>query len=216
MNTPPPQRRRRWFQFSLRTLMLFTLACALAFGWIARQIEPTRREQSVVSEIESWAHVTYHTADGPRWTHRYLRRIQSVSHLCEWSTLGAPTLEWVRSYTEVTDDRLVHLKELTELESLGLNFTRITDAGLVHLKGLTELKELDLEGTRVSDAGLEHLQGLNGLENLNLGRTQVTDAGLVHLKNQVHLEWLWLQGTGVTDAGVDELQQALPNCTIRR
>ena len=61
---------------------------------------------------------------------------------------------------KVTDVGLVHLKELTRLEGLGLHHTQITDAGLVHLKGMNELEWLDLNGTAVTDAGLAHLKDL--------------------------------------------------------
>lgn len=58
----------------------------------------------------------------------------------------------------------------------------VTDAGLVHLKGLTELQSLDLMATNVSDAGLEHLRGLTRLQSLNLMATKVTDAGVKDLQ----------------------------------
>ena len=96
----------------------------------------------------------------------------------------------------VTDTELVHLKELTELEELGLHGTDVTDAGLVHLKGLTKLKELHLPDTKVTDAGLVHLKGLAGLKNLNLTYNNVADAGLVHLKELTKLQRLNLAATG--------------------
>ena len=42
------------------------------------------------------------------------------------------------------------------------------------------------------------------------------DAGLVHLKGQTNLKDIDLQNTQVTDAGVQSLQEALPDCYIRR
>ena len=72
---------------------------------------------------------------------------------------------------QVTDARLIHLKGLTNLETLELGDTKITDAGLVHLKGLTNLQELSLHYTQVTDAGLVNLKGLTKLKMLNLGNT---------------------------------------------
>lgn len=58
----------------------------------------------------------------------------------------------------VTDDELVHLEELTQLQVLHLDRTQITDAGLVHLKGLTQLQWLLLGRTQVTRAGLADLR----------------------------------------------------------
>ena len=118
--------------------------------------------------------------------------------------------------TQVTDAGLEYLQGLTKLEKLGLSGTQVTDAGLVHLKGLTNLTSLNLYNTKVTDSGLVHLEGLTKLEELSLWGTKVTGAGLVHLKELTRLEYLSLLSTNVTDAAVKKLQQALPNCKIRR
>ena len=116
----------------------------------------------------------------------------------------------------ITDAGLVHLKRLTNLQSLDLGGTKITDAGLVDLKGITNLLQLDLDETQITDAGLVHLKRLTNLESLYLGGTKITDAGLVYLKGLTNLERLSLDGTPITDAGVAELKQALPNCKIEK
>ena len=67
--------------------------------------------------------------------------------------------------SKVTDAGLVHLKGLTELQTLQLANTKVTDAGLVHLKGLTKLQKLELYNTKVTDAGLMHLNGLTNLKS---------------------------------------------------
>jgi hypothetical protein len=78
----------------------------------------------------------------------------------------------------------------------------MTDAGLGHLQGLTSLQALGLP--QVTDADLVHLERLTSLEELGLG-TQVTDAGLVHLEGLTGLRSLTLYGTQVTDAGLVHL-----------
>ena len=114
----------------------------------------------------------------------------------------------------LSDAALVHLKGLTNLQTLNLHGTKITDAGLVHLKGLTKLQTLDLWDTKITDAGLVHLKGLTKLTWLNLPGTKITDAGLIHLQELPRLETLNLLYTKVTDAGIAELKQALPDCKI--
>ena len=51
--------------------------------------------------------------------------------------------------------------EQGEVVRVSLADTKITDAGLVHLKGLTELQSLSMGGygSKITDAGLLHTQG---------------------------------------------------------
>jgi hypothetical protein len=81
----------------------------------------------------------------------------------------------------VTDDGLVHLRQLNRLEFLSLAGTRLTDNGLIHLKPLANLRCLDLSGTRITDAGLEQLSGLKKLEAVYVPRTRVTEEGASRL-----------------------------------
>lgn len=60
--------------------------------------------------------------------------------------------------TNIGDDALVHLKDLTELEEIDLSGTQVTDIGMSHLKGLTGLKRIRLNGTRVSNEGVDGLR----------------------------------------------------------
>ncbi len=162
----------------------------------------------------------------------------TLAHLKSFKSLRELNL----NATQITDDGLVHVSKMTGLHVLIFTDTGITDAGLIHLKGLTNLRELRLN-TRgpVRDKGLIHLQGLTNLETLDLGWTDITDAGLVHLKGLTNLKTLDLHHTKITDvglghlkeltnlasleitgiradavtkAGVDDLQKALPDCSI--
>ena len=54
------------------------------------------------------------------------------------------------------------------------------------------------------------------MQKLYLNGTQITDAGMVRLKGLTKLDELNLEETQVTDTGIAELQQALPNCDIRK
>jgi hypothetical protein len=117
---------------------------------------------------------------------------------------------------KVTDGGLVHLQGLSQLQNLELSGTKVADGGLVHLQGLRRLEGLGLDYTQVTDAGLVHLRGLSQLRLLTLGGTKVTDAGLVHVQGLSQLQELGLGDTNVTDQGIEKLQQALPKCKIYR
>ena len=48
---------------------------------------------------------------------------------------------------------------MANLQPLRLSYTQVTDAGLVHLKGLTNLESLALASrTQITDAGITELQ----------------------------------------------------------
>ena len=88
------------------------------------------------------------------------------------------------------------------------------DMELRHLKGLkTRLEKLWLNGTQVTGVGLDNLKGLNKLHTLCLDDTQVKNTELEHLKGLTQLRFLSL-GTNITAKGREELQRALPDCTI--
>ena len=114
----------------------------------------------------------------------------------------------------ISDDGLVHLSGLRNLQQLGLGLTTIGDDGLVHLSRMPRLQVLVLTSTRITDRGLGHLAGLSKLQELYLSNTQITDTGLTHFKHLSELRKLLLDGTHVTKSGVAELQKALPDCII--
>ena len=50
-NAEPPKRKRRWFQFSLRTQMILKLICGVRAGWLGRNIERKREDREAVDAI---------------------------------------------------------------------------------------------------------------------------------------------------------------------
>lgn len=178
------------FQFGIRSLLAFCLACSIAVAWLGVEMRQARRQQKAVESIRSLHVVNY---DWEFDANHY-----PIAH-------AAPTGPgWLRKM--LGDDFF------SAVVSVGI--TQMTDAGVENLKGLTNLEALNLMSTSVTDVGLEHLKGLTKLQVLILQNTQVTDAGLEHLKGLTNLQTLVLSGTQVTDAGVKGLQKALPKCRI--
>jgi CheY-like chemotaxis protein len=119
---------------------------------------------------------------------------------------GLGTLRFLSlANTEVTDEGLAHVAQLTDLEELHLDHTAVSDAGIRLLVGLHRLRILDLKGTQVTDAGLAHLRSLTALQGLYLTRTAVTNEGLRHLAALRDLRILILWETAVSDAGLHHL-----------
>ncbi len=208
-----PEPRRRWFQYSLRTLLLVMLLASIGMSWFAAKLQPAREQREAAEAIEKlggsvtydWeSDVSRSEPPGPAW----VRNLLGENF---FGNVVGVSLE----NTHVTDAAIEHVKGFSQLQDLDLMDTPVTDAGLEHLKALTQLRMLSLDETRVTDAGLEHLKGLTQLQNLDLAGTLVTNAGLEHLKRLTQLQWLRLDGTRVTDDGVKKLKQVLPTCTIK-
>ena len=225
MTTDQPKPRRRFFRYSLRTLMLVVTVFCVWLGVTAKRAQDQR--QAVVAIYKLGGRVLYdHQIEesdppGPAW----LRQLIGVEYFFNVARvyLRKPDYHGRNSATRkrFTDADLEHLtglvrdlKRFSELQFLDLRYTQVTDEGLMHLKGLTNLLRLYLDDTQVTDAGLVRLKELTKLQFLFLTDNQVTDEGLVHLKGLTNLRWLLLGNTQVTDEGVQKLQQALPYCTI--
>jgi len=212
-NSPP--RKRRWFQYTLRALLVLMLLASIGFSWLAVKLQQARRQQKAVEAIvrlggqveydrsleEGFlASVEVASFSGTRLSDGDLQHL--MAQLEELARLRDLRLDG----TQVSDAGAEHLQRLTQLRWLDLIGTQVTDVGLGHLKGLTHLELLSLNQTRIGDHGLEHLKGLTELWVLNLGDTQITDAGLEHLKGLKHLQYLDLAGTRVTAAGLGHLK----------
>ena len=125
-------------------------------------------------------------------------------------------IRYLQKDPKFSDDFLAPLKDLKgSLVDLDLGGQDVTDARLVLLKDLTGLTRLHLENTKVTDKGLAQLKGLTSLEYLNLyGNPGVTDAGLVNLEGMKKLKNLYLWQTKVTEPGAAKLKKALAQCDI--
>jgi hypothetical protein len=145
--------------------------------------------------------------------------------------------------TSGTDGLLIQLSKVPEVEKITFDLTDVTDDGMKSLAVLVNLKYLRIYGASVSDQGFSYLKDATNLEHLELVNTQITDKSLPILKNMKNLTFLALShdaklGSTFTEAGLDnlklltkiktlylcggwasktaiqDLQNALPNCTI--
>jgi hypothetical protein len=163
-----PKPKRRWYQFSLRTLLIVVLVAGAGLGLLGRklqkqwQAEKERREAAERNE-------------------RTVEDLKLAGFDADWGSDLFHPIFFVSGTSRVTDNDLECLKGLN-IRRLYLATLPITDAGLEHLKGLTKLEFLDLEGTQVTDAGLVHLKEVAELEYLGLVDTLVTEVGVEELE----------------------------------
>jgi hypothetical protein len=230
---------RRRFQFSIRSLLVLTVAVAIPCSWLAVEMKWAREQREAVEairkaegcvfydyECDASFVITPNTAPpGSVWLRTlvgddyfsnaiFVTLSGTDAELSQLEHLSQ--LQAIKLWTIEDADAggFEHLKGLTTLHTLDFIGTHITDAGLKHIAGLTQIQMLGLQGTNITDTGLKHLRCLSQLQMLALGQTQITDDGLEHLKGLKQLTTLYLVQTEVTDAGVAKLQKALPNCKI--
>jgi len=163
----PPKSKRRWYQFSLRTLLVFMLVCGAGLGWLAMKMQRARKQREAVEVVLKAGGTVFYDYQLDE-TGAWIRGAQPTAPVWLRKSLGDDFFyEVIEVYlidTQVTDAGLEHLKDLPNLQTLLLNDTQVTDAGLEHLKKLPNVECLGLGGTQVSDAGLGHLNGLTKLK----------------------------------------------------
>lgn len=213
--------RRRWFQFSLRTLLLAMLVFGCGLGWLASKRMKSQKAWEPIRSAERRR--SFFNLEEGTWVEKKLgidvpkaSKIVVVcsSDLFESGDLAQiPTLQDIQAFgPAVTDDDLKLLENLPELRSFDVHHSQITSQGLSHFRGLSKLEHLGIDGSDVTDEGLTTLQ-LPHLKSLSIGWTSVTDAGVASLIKQTSLEDLNLQKTKVTDACIDSLLK-MPNLRV--
>ena len=119
----PSKPKRRWFQFSLRTLLLMMLVFGCGLGWVASERQKNAKLHAdivAIRDLDGHVAIEGRKAGRPAWLHWLLgddsfRNVTAVS----------------LTSTEITDAGLEHFKDLTQVQWLNLANTQITDAGIV-------------------------------------------------------------------------------------
>ncbi len=228
--------RRRWFQFSLRTLLIGTTLLAISCGWFTQKMKKTIRQHDAVEKICAAQGQIYYTSNhegsddsaprlshhdlAPSWLEQRLTPEFFRPPLQVWfDGWFKPSVqyEWIAelddlehcelNHLSVTDTNLKAIRDLRQLNGLNLAAAHITDDGLQYLADIRRLETLCLDHTQVSNAGVAHLAPLGQLKSLGLTKARVTDAGVPALLQLKHLERLRLDNTELSDAGLDQLSQ---------
>jgi hypothetical protein len=197
----PPKRKRRWFQFSLRTLLIFTVVCAIGAAWVATRMEQKRRELNAVETVVRLGGCANFSDDC------YDDGLLHMSP-AEYEPPGLLT-RLLRVAGLDSDFHVVHVHFRG-----GTERTSVKDSDLTMLTAFPHLLDLELSDVEIGDDGLRYAAALTELRNLDLRRTRVTDAGLRYLAELKELKSIDLDGTHVTSQGIERLQQTLPKAEI--
>jgi hypothetical protein len=157
----PPKPTRRWYQFSLMTLLVVMTLLCVGFAWIGVRLHRARENRARVAPVEGAVAAIEKLGGEVTSTYKDIR-----------------PQTWLEKQFDDPGDAADPVGVLT-VTGATLFRTPVTDADLVHLHGLTNLEALELNDTKITDAGLKQLKGLRGLEVLFLEDTDITDGGLV-------------------------------------
>ena len=211
--------KRRWFQFSLRTLLLVTTASAAGTGWVIHERKLCQQGQQAVATVKAdEGSLLYEKSwlDRPKWLRSILGddsfrsvtdvRFSSSSHDLDL-VFAFPRLKRLdlRSNRGLGDIDFARIQSFSALEELCLADMHLKDDQLQFLRGTPRLRRLDLTGTFIIGEGLSHLHGCKNLESLNLSHTSMMNEFLPKLRPLRNLKTLNLRSTLVTDAGLTEI-----------
>jgi hypothetical protein len=104
------------------------------------------------------------------------------------------------------------LGSFTTIKDLTISGKTITDDTLVLLTGLTELERLSSDGIQLTDAGYQHFAAFQKLKSLSFFHPafrskEFTGSGLVHLKALPKLEKLTFAGSTAGDIAMEAIGQ---------
>lgn len=183
---------RSFRQFGLRTLLLFCLLAAVAFGVVRWHMDAVHRQNRAIEFLAEKDGFVQGKVWGPRWLRQWLGDDY-------FTKIVVVDLQYSGKFT---DEDLKSLADLPTVERLYLaGNLKITDAGLDHLRALTEVRRLALSRTGITDVGLAKLDHMRKLEALDVNTTKVTLGGLACFEKLEHLETL-IHGFVVDDEGV--------------
>lgn len=138
----------------------------------------------------------------------------TLTPLKDWPALESLNL----STDRMTDEMLLTLPETDQVKSLSLHGAHaVTDDGLLALSRLRNLEELDLIFTKVTDVGIENIASLTKLRALCLGETHhdrmmITEVGLRKLARLPVLERLDMRYVNLVPVDLQVL--AIPSLTM--
>jgi hypothetical protein len=203
--------RLRWYQFSLRSLLIFVTLCAIACSWLATWMQGQRRQfeaAKAFGHVVSWErHDGYYNYGTPS---RRLYKIKPCVMLFYRKTFIGKCFDddTLFNVTEIVCGSSFYYSERTSKNPA------VSDANIFNIRYLKHLQRLSISGAQISDDGLKYIQTLPHLETLDLDNVDITDAGLVYLEGLSELKWLIITQTQVTKQGVEKLRRALPKCKI--
>jgi hypothetical protein len=219
---------RRRFQFSVRSLVILTVAIAVPCSWLTAEMKAAKDQMEAVAAIQPPAFgVTPSSGIGVRY---WFPQIDDIGH-----EGPAPEPEWLirrlgtdffhdvtldvfhnKDPKKATDEQILkNINGIPRLKRITFFDDNVGGDGLPSLAKFRHLKFLEFYCSNIADRDLVYLKDLQELESLTIGcervndnisPTAVSDDGPRHLAGLKSLKSLELVNTRVTGKGVTGLQ----------
>jgi hypothetical protein len=212
-------KKRRWLQFSLRTL----LALVTAFGvWLGLHLQKAKRQAAAIAAIKAsggWCYYDFQVVNldagkfdmqAASWAPQWLRAQWGNDFLHDVEVVNMSFDEQPgrrQDNSKLDTDYLPFLEGLPNLRALYLHKTQVNDRGMRHIAGLRRLETLMMwDAYNVSDAGTACLASLTKLKHLHISRSLIGDGSLATFSRLPLLESMTLQYNNFSDEGLAHLQ----------
>lgn len=233
--------RRRWYQFSLRTLLVVMVVVSTAAGLLGIRLQRARRQGAAVVSIRRIdGSVTYAESDSAFWLVRDplepwlgrdffdsvveaqvdLRQADTTAgQLAVWRTISdLPQLarlevDYPKRYPR-SRFNIGPIRRLSKLKHLKIRDAQIQGDDLLPLEKMPVLETLDLSHCQISDTAWRHLAAVPHLHTLRASYAFVNDSGAAQLAACRDLRHLNLTRATVTDRGAAELAKIAPLETL--
>ena len=197
--------RRRWLRYSLRTLLVFMLLCALAAAWVGREIQKGRDQLAAIRWVEGQGGTLHYAVQTePTWHQRYLGAWYPVP------VIQVDLSPW-RMRLPFPAARLGYLKEALREQEQHIDSSYVSVNDITPLAALEDLEVLSLAETEVND--LTPLHGLRKLRFVDLSEAPVDQqqiealterrANLLVWQTPTEQNWRRIHNMSVQEEGVE-------------
>lgn len=217
--SPPAKSRRRWYQFSLRTLLILMLVLSIGFGGIGNRIYQAREQAAKVAALRSLGigvqyEVEFSNDESGRIMGVSRRRSLLERRIVNWfGTDYAYKVHGVKAHgpppasARERDDFWRLAASFPELTSLSAGPDWCDSAGLARIRGKTTIRSLTLYASRPTNEDMEVIGTLVNLQRLSFmwgGKrpSLMDDRGVACLDRLQDLRDLDLGERGISNASL--------------
>ena len=177
---------------------------------IQAHLARAKKQREIVAELENRDyHITYDYLSTP--SSDPAPAVKRLVDTYGRDFVGEPF--YIGNSCNLTDVALI--SQLPSLQNVDFDDTGVTDDDLLHLKELPCLRVLFLNSTSISKIGLEHLIE-TPVEILHLQACSNIDDRCIPVLSRIQsLKKLSIDKRNFSESGIQQLESALPNCEIR-